>query len=412
MKRTTTVIIGAGQSGLAMSFELAHAGTDHIVLERGQIANSWRKERWDSLRLLTPNWMNGLAGADYSGTDHDGFMNVAELVHNFDRAVIQNNTPVQTETTVLSVRPHGAGYRVQTDQGEIACQNVVMANGACAVPKVPAIAADVPAHIAQTTPHDYKRPSDLPDGGVLVVGASASGLQLAQEINRAGRDVTLAVGNHLRLPRSYRAWDIVGWMDLIGAFGTPYTDVDDIDRVRRTPSLSLIGTNAGDTIDLNTLQAEGVKIAGRLAAVRDGKALFSGGLNNMCAAADLKLNRMLQSIDDWVSASGLEPFIAASERFAPTHVPQNPKLSMCLGKDVRSIVWATGYAPDFSWLDMPVFGRKGQLIHDGGIVAPGLYAMGLPYLRRRSSTHIHGAQEDARALANHLNSQLHQPIAA
>ena len=222
MKHTVTVIIGAGQTGLAMSYELPRAGTEHLVLERGQIANSWREERWDSVRLLTPNWMNGLAGAECPGKDPDGFMDVSELVRNFDRAVARDDTPVQIETNVLSVRPHADGYLVQTDQGVIACRNVLMANGACAIPKVPTFAAEITGHVAQFTPHDYKRPSDLPDGDVLVIGASASGLQLAREIQRAGRNVTLAVGNHLRLPRSYRAWDIVGWMDLIGLFQALY----------------------------------------------------------------------------------------------------------------------------------------------------------------------------------------------
>ncbi|MEP3279907.1 MAG: NAD(P)/FAD-dependent oxidoreductase [Stappiaceae bacterium] len=413
MKRTTTVIIGAGQSGIAMSYQLARSGVEHVVLERGQVANSWRKERWNSLRLLTPNWMNGLAGSDTDIRHPEGFTHVSTFIDRFDATVARNNSPVQQETTVLSVRPCTGGYQVQTDQGMIACNSVVMANGACALPKVPECSREIPGDIAQFTPLDYKCPSDVPGGDVLVVGASASGLQIAQELQCSGRDVTLAVGNHLRLPRRYRGADILAWMEAIGAFSVPHTDVDDLDRVRRTPSLSLIGSDKPQALDLNALQEIGVRITGRLSTMRDGKALFSGSLHNLCAAADQKLKRLLVSIDEWIAETAQTSVAAPEEQFVPTCVPDAPLLSMDLAvMKTRSIVWATGYSPDFSWLEMPVFDRKGGLIHIGGLVAPGLYAMGQPYLRSRKSTHIHGAAEDALALANHLTARLGHSVAA
>jgi putative flavoprotein involved in K+ transport len=410
MKRTTTVIIGAGQSGLAMSHELTLAEVDHVILERGQIANSWRKERWDSLRLLTPNWMNGLPGLAYQGNDHDGYMLVGELVDCFNKCAAKLDAPVQTETTVLSVDGTPGAYAVQTDQGAISCESVVMANGACAVPKIPGFASEMPVQVQSFTPQSYKRPSRLPDGKVLVVGASASGLQLAREIQQSGRQVVLAVGNHLRFPRSYRDADITMWMDIIGATSILHNQVDDIERVRRTPSLTLV---AGETIDLNSLQDLGVEITGRLMAVDDDRALFSGSLANHCAAADLKINRLLTSIDDWVDTAGLTDLVAPTERYAPTRVPSAPRLSMDLAAEgFGAVLWATGYRPDFNWLKQPVFDRKGNLKHDGGVVAGGLYAMGLPYLRQRKSTFIDGARDDARALANHLTAGLAQSIAA
>ena len=249
-----------------------------------------------------------------------------------------------------------------------------------------------------------------PDGKVLVVGASASGLQLASEIQRSGHQVVLAVGSHLRLPRKYRDADICMWMEIIGATSIPYTEVDDITRVRRTPSLTLV---ANETINLNTLQDMGVEITGRLATINDGRGLFSGSLANLCAAGDQKMNRLLASIDDWVDTAGLIDLVAPTERYAPTRVPSAPRLGMDLAaEEVEAVLWATGYRPDFNWLKLPVFDRKGNLKHDGGVVADGLYAMGLPYLRQRKSTFIDGASDDARALATHLTTGLTQLIAA
>lgn len=410
MKHVNTIIIGAGQSGLVMSTQLAARGIDHVILERGQVANSWRSERWDSLSLLTPNWMNGLAGQAYDGPNSDGFMSVSELIARFDDAAATISAPVKTETTVLSIDKSSAGYVVQTDQGAMRSANIVMANGACACPKVPGFASNVPQTVQQFTPHRYKRPDDLPDGKVLVVGASASGQQLAREIQASGRQTTLSVGTHLRFPRTYRGKDIMMWLDVIGATTASYTEVDDLVRVRRTPSLTLV---ANETIDLNSLQGEGIEITGRLAAISEGKALFSGSLANLCEVADLKMNRLLTSIDEWVDNNGLNSMVPAPERFEPTRIPAAPKLKIDLaGEGFKAVLWATGYQPDFQWLNLPVFDRKGQLVHDGGIVGAGLYAMGLPYMRQRQSTFLSGAQDDAAALATHLAERIGQPLAA
>jgi len=410
MKRTTSVIIGAGQCGLAMSFELSRLGVDHVILERGQVANSWRNERWDSLRLLSPNRKNGLPGLSYRGSDPEGYMHVSELVQNMDACASRIAAPVQGETNVVEVQGVAGQYTVQTDQRAISCESVVMANGACAIPKIPSSAAQMAASIQQVTPLTYKRPAQLPDGKVLVVGASASGLQLAREIQLSGRQVVLAVGNHLRFPRRYRGTDISMWLEAIGVTTIPHTEVDDLTRVRRTPSLTLV---ADETIDLNALQQIGVEITGRLAATHDSRALFSGALANMCAAADLKMNRLLASIDQWLETNHTGEIVGSVERFAATKVPAMPRLSIDLEREgFGAVLWATGYRPDFSWLNLPVFDRKGALVHDGGVVAEGLYAMGLPYLRQRKSTFIDGATDDARALATHLSASLCRAIAA
>jgi len=374
------------------------------VLERGEIANSWRRERWDSLRLLTPNWQSRLPGHRYEGGDPDGFMTMTEVVAFVSRFAVVAAAPVRTQTTVTSVRQIDEGYHVSTDQGELRCRCVVLASGACNVPSVPALRQAVPSSITCFTALDYRNPHQLPEGAVLVVGASATGVQLADEIRRAGRRVTLSVGEHVRLPRTYRGRDVLWWMDASGIWNQRYDEIDDLTRARRLPSPQLVGTPERTTLDLNVLGAAGVEIVGRLAAVREGRALFSGSLRNQFALADLKMDRLLDTFDDWARSHTREADVGPPERFEPTRAPDSSRLDLDLRSgEIRSIIWATGFRPEYSWLHVPVVDHKGHLRHDGGVVdAPGLYAIGLPVLRRRKSTFIHGAEDDALDLVDHL----------
>jgi putative flavoprotein involved in K+ transport len=408
IERVTTVVIGAGHAGLAASRFLTDWSIDHLVLERGEVANSWRRERWDSLRLLTPNWQSRLPGHAYDGPDPDGYMSAGEVAAFIDRFARISNAPVRTRTIVTSIRPAADGYDVTTSSGEIRCRCVVLASGACNVASVPAIAAGVPPSIAQVTPFDYRNPDRLPEGGVLVVGGSATGVQLAAEIQQSGRPVTLSVGEHVRLPRTYRGRDVLWWMDASGVWNQRYDEIDDLTRARRLPSPQLVGTAERSTLDLNALTAMGVALVGRLAAIRDGRALFSGGLRNVFALADLKMERLLTTFDEWARASGCDAEVSAPERYEPTRVPAASPLQLDLrGGAIRSIVWATGFHPDYSWLHVPVLDEKGQLVHQGGVVeAPGMYALGLPVLRRRKSTFIHGIADDARDVIDHLGAYL------
>jgi putative flavoprotein involved in K+ transport len=407
IERVTVVVIGAGHTGLAVSRLLTERSIEHAVLERGDVANSWRRERWDSLRLLTPNWQSRLPGYRYEGADPDGFMTMPEVVDFIGGFAAASRAPVRTQTEVTQVRPAGDGYRIVTSQGELQSRSVVIASGACNLPSVPALTAAVPPSIAQLTPFDYRNPQSLPEGGVLVVGASATGVQLADEIRRSGRRVLLAVGEHVRLPRTYRGRDVLWWMEASGIWNQRYDEIADVERVRKLPSPQLIGSPQRTTLDLNALSAAGVEILGRLAAVRDGRALFSGGLLNQFALADLKMNRLLESFDEWAERVP-ELEVAPPERFEPTRAPQAPRLHLGLASgEIESIVWATGFKPDYRWLDVPVLDRKGRLQHDGGVVpAPRLYAIGLPVLRRRKSTFIHGAEDDARDVVEHLANAL------
>ena len=403
------VVIGAGHCGLAVSHYLAEASIEHVILERGEVANSWRRERWDSLRLLTPNWQSRLPGYEYTGKHPDDFMNMDSVIGFIDGYARHLQAPVYTETEVLSVQSAGDGYRVVTNRGDWQTRALVIASGACNLPAVPGLAAQLPSSIQQVTPRGYRNPDQLEDGGVLVVGASATGLQLAEEIQLSGRPVTLAVGEHVRLPRNYRGFDIQWWMDLVGLLDEGLDAVDDVARVRALASPQLIGSPEHRTLDLNALSSIGVKLVGRLAGIRDRQAMFSGSLRNACALADLKMNRLLDSIEDWIDVHGFRSDSTTPERPAPTRVDDRPALNLDLGSgEIRSVVWATGYRPDYSWLDLPVLDRKGRLRHDGGVVtdAPGVYAMGLPFMRRRKSTFIHGAGDDAREITDSLRSYL------
>jgi putative flavoprotein involved in K+ transport len=411
--RIPVVVIGAGQSGLAVSRVLTERSVDHVVLERGEVANTWKTERWDSLRLLTPNWQTRLPGLAYDGDDPDGFMPVPELVEFIAGYAVFCDAPVRTHTTVTSVtRADEGGYVVESDNGSWHARAVVMASGAFNRPHIPAVAAELPEQLEQVTPHEYKRPDQLRPGRVLVVGASSTGIQLADELLRSGRGVTVAVGEHVRMPRTYRGHDIMRWLDRIGRLDERYDEVDDLVRARHVPSPQLVGTADHADLDLNALTASGADLVGRIAAISGGRASFSGSLRNVCNLADLKLNRLLDTIDEWASSNEGASDVDGSEpghRPEPTRVDRDPPLMVDLvAEGYETVLWATGFRADYSWLRVPVCNYKGEIRHDGGIVrdAPGLYVIGLNFLRRRKSSFIHGATDDATDIVDHLVSHL------
>ena len=392
-----------------MSRCLAERSIDHVLLERGEVAHSWRTERWDSLRLLTPNWQSRLPGFRYDGNDPDGYRSLPEVVDFIAAYAKMISAPVRTHTTVTSVRDVEGGYLVRTNRSDWRCRTVVLASGACNIARVPSLAARLPSSVASLTAQSYRNPAQLPDGGVLVVGASSSGTQIANELQRSGRAVTLSVGEHIRAPRVYRGRDLEWWMDAAGVLDERYDQVDDITRARRVPSLQLAGTPDRSTLDLNALTDIGVRLVGRLAGVTDdGKAQFAGSLRNMCAMSDLKMGRLLDLLDEWARANGLDDAVGPPDRLPPTRVELAPPLGMDLLKSgIRTIIWATGYRPDYSWLELPVLDRKGLISHDGGIVcSPGVYLMGMQFLRRRKSALIDGAGDYARELSAHLAAYL------
>jgi putative flavoprotein involved in K+ transport len=245
--RTTAVVIGAGQAGLAMSWWLAERSIDHVVLERGEVANTWRTERWDSLTLLTPNWQSRLPGHGYEGDDPDGFRTMAETIAFIERYATRVSAPLRTHCPVSSVRNAGDGYRVVTEQDTWECKAVVLATGAFNVAQVPKLSEEIPSDIAQLTTAQYRNPQSLEQAGVMVVGAAASGAQIADEIHRSGRPVTLAVGEHVRAPRMYRGRDIQWWMDATGLNDERYDVVENLRRARALSSFQIAAMPTGAT---------------------------------------------------------------------------------------------------------------------------------------------------------------------
>ncbi len=392
-----------------MSRCLSERSIDHVVLERGEIANTWRTERWDSLRLLTPNWQSRLPGYEYEGKDIHGYQRVSELVYFLEQYAKKFSAPIETNTTVKSAQRYQSGYRIVTNQGDWHCRTLVVASGACNIAHVPRICEIVPTQIMTLDSIQYRNPNQLPDGGILVVGASATGTQLAEEIHLSGRQVILSVGEHIRAPRIYRGQDLYWWMDVAGILDESYDEVEDIVRARGMPSLQLTGTFERKTLDLNALTKIGVKLVGSFVGIINGHAQFSGSLHNQCRLSDLKMNRLLNTIDIWANKNDLNHKVGPPHRFSPTNIQASPPLSVNLHNgNIKGIVWATGYRPDYSWLRIPVFDKKGQVKHEGGNVesAPGMYILGLQFLRRRKSALLDGVGDDARFISTHLKSYL------
>ena len=407
MKRTDTIIIGGGQAGLAMSRCLTDEGIDHVVLERGRVAERWRSERWDSLRLLSPKWHTRLPGFRYQGADSDGFMTMPELISYFESYARSFSAPVQDETTVLGVERAEGGYLVRTDQGDWEAPNVVLATGHCDVPFVPKAAAGLSPDVHQVVPSRYKTPDQLPDGGVLVVGASASGIQLAQEIHRSGRPVTLAVGRHTRIPRRYRGRDIAWWMEASGLLTERAERSFSLEMARRQPSLQLVGTPDHRSIDLGVLQAEGVRLAGRLESADGTRVGLRDDLRHNLDSAEDKLDKLLGRIDGFIEDTimGAE---AAKDR-APIVTSDAPTELNLADAGISTVLWSTGYRRRYTWLNVPVLDIRGEIIHDAGVTgAPGLYALGLNFQRTRKSSFIDGVGDDARFLADHIAQRFHR----
>ncbi len=402
---TDVVVIGGGQAGLAMSHCLTRRSVDHVVLERGETAHSWRTQRWDSLRLLTPNWLSRLPGWTYRGADPDGYMTAGDVAAHLDGYRRSFDAPVRHATQVTAIGTSDSGHLVTTDDGDWQARAVVLATGACSDPYIPSVSEQMPAHLDHISPIHYRNPGRLTDGGVLVVGASASGLQIADELSRAGREVTLAAGEHVRLPRTYRRRDIHWWMDAVGQLDERWDEMPDIGRARRLPSLQLIGTPERRDLDLNAVAANGVRLAGRLVGCVGHRAQFSGSFANVCASADLKQARLLDLCDTYATEHGLDRELGERSRPAPTEVGSAP-LDIDL-RPIGTVVWATGFRPTYPWLDQRLLDRKGGLVHDGGVLpAPGMYVLGLPFLRRRKSSFLDGVGPDALELTTHLVGRL------
>jgi putative flavoprotein involved in K+ transport len=395
MPSTNTVVIGAGHAGLAMSHCLTERGVAHVVLDRGCVGERWRTARWDSFRMLTPNWLSRLPGWAYTGSEPDGFMTAGDFVRYLAGYAGSFQAPLRRDTLVRRVERGAAGFAVHTNRGGWTARNVVIATGYHSSAKVPAVAAGLAAGVAQLSTSQYRSPASLPDGGVLVVGASASGVQIAHELARAGRPVYLAVGRHTRLPRRYRGQDILWWLERSGAFDRTIDQMADAEAARAEPSLQLAGTPHARGIDLDVLQESGVRLTGRLRALDGTVAAFADDLAETVAAAQQRLDRRLGEIDRYAAAT---PGLAAGppDPPPPIAVPATPSRLDLRRAGITSVLWATGYRPWYPWLALPVLDRNGQIRHQRGVTdVPGLFAIGLRFQHRRTSTFVDGARHDA-----------------
>ncbi|HTX52925.1 MAG TPA: NAD(P)-binding domain-containing protein, partial [Candidatus Baltobacteraceae bacterium] len=351
----------------------------------------------------TPRWQSRLPGWRYRGPDPDGFMTKSEVVAYLDEYARSFRAPLHTGVAVTRVHGRGDSFEVQTDSGSWESSNVVIATGHCARAAVPAFAAELARDIDQLVPTQYRNPRQLRGGGVLVVGASATGIQLASEIARTGREVILAVGNHIRMPRSYRGRDIMAWLDEMGVLAETASQVPDIEASRRQPSLQLIGTEEGGSLDLQVLQEHGVRIMGRMTGVSGHQAYFSNNLADSIGHAERKMHEMLDRIDSHISRLRLTNAFPVEPRPPAVAVPMAPRAVNLRDRGVDTVLWATGYRREYPWLQIPVLDQKGEIIHRGGVTArPGLYVLGLQFMRRRNSAFLDGVGADAADLTDHI----------
>jgi putative flavoprotein involved in K+ transport len=406
-----TLIIGGGQAGLAMSEHLSKRGVSHLIVERQRIAERWRAERWDSLVANGPAWHDRFPGMTFSGIDPDCFATKQQIVEYFEAYAKQIGAPIRCGVEVKSLRRKtGPGFRADTSEGVIDAAQVVAATGPFQRPVIPAI---VPSGvgIAQIHSSGYRNPAQLQTGAVLVIGAGSSGVQIADELNRSGRRVYLSVGPHNRPPRRYRGRDFVWWLGALGEW-----DAKAASPSTEHVTIAVSGANGGQTVDLRELAARGVTLLGTADQFKDGALRFLPNLAKNVAGGDANYLSVLAAADAYVRENGLDfPEEPAAYRIAPdpecmTHPILQLKLAAA---GITSIIWATGYALDFGWLEADVFDDKGRPVHQRGVSqVPGLYFLGLPWLSRRASSFIWGVWHDADYLAGEIAARANLGLGA
>lgn len=403
------VIIGAGQAGLGLSYCLTQQGVDHVILEKGEIGRAWREDRWDSFCLVTPNWTITLPGAEYDGDNPEGFMYRDDFVRHLEAWAKSFDAPIQSYTEVLSVAKTDAGFKLETTAGLLESQRVVLSCATYQHPRMPGFAAALDSEIQQVHAAGYRAPAELPAGGVLVVGSGQSGCQIAEELIRAGRKTALAVGDTGRLPRRYRGRDCIDWQNDIGLLDrTPDMLDSPAHRFRGDPHLS--GARGGHTLSLHTLQTDGVTLLGRIEDVRGGKILaLKNTLVASVANADAFAQNFFKMVDDYIAENGITAPPPAPSDFdgeppASAAVNNGPAEYSLAAEGITTVIWATGFQYDFSWvqpLPLDQFGYP-ETNSDGATAVPGLYCMGLNWAPKRKSGIIYGVAEDATRLAQLL----------
>jgi putative flavoprotein involved in K+ transport len=400
VEQIEVLVVGAGQAGIAASEHLTRCGIPHLVLERARIAEKWRTGRWDSLVMNGPAWHDRFPGMAFSG-DPDAFPGKDRVVDYFVDYAAKIAAPIRCGVEVTSVtrKAVGAGFRVETSAGVIEAHYVIAATGPFQKPKMPALVPES-AGIVQLHSAAYRNPGQLPAGAVLVVGAGASGAQIAEELLEAGRRVTLSVGPHDRPPRRYRGRDNVWWLGVLNKW-----DIEAPPTTKHV-TFAVSGAQGGRTVDFRKLAARGVTLVGRATAYADGALTIAPGLAENLATGDVNYLSVLDEADAWVLRNGADLPQEPEARIIPPDPAcvTNPVLSLDLQRaGITAIVWATGYGLDFSWLQVDAFDGTGKPRHQRGVsVEPGIYFLGLPWLSRRGSAFIWGVWHDAKHVTDHI----------
>ena len=398
-----TLIIGGGQAGLTMSHRLKQRGLPHLVLERGRIAERWKSERWDGLKFQFPNWSVRLPDFPFPHTDPDGFADVGDIVGFIEAYAAFVAPPIRCGVAVTRLRRDGDGFVAETSDGDIAARNVVVATGPYQRPNPVPLLEELDIFMVHA--NGYRSPAQLPPGAVLVVGAGASGAQIAEELHRAGRKVFLSVGRHNRLPRRYRGRDLIWWLAEMGIDERP---VEQRGPSRLLPVIS--GAYGGATIDFRRFAAEGMTLLGRVTAARDGVLEIAPDLAKHLADGDLYCATFLDMVDAHIAARGLdlapEPAARAGWPDPPCVTAPHRQLDLRAG-NIHAVVCATGYGLDFGWIDIPVLDADGEPVHRHGITSvPGLSFLGLQWLSKMKSSFLSGVGDDAARLADHVATRM------
>ncbi|HEY0486314.1 MAG TPA: MSMEG_0569 family flavin-dependent oxidoreductase [Mycobacteriales bacterium] len=396
-------IVGGGQAGLSLSWYLRRRGIDHVVLERHRACHAWREERWESFSLVTPNWQCLLPGHPYDGDDPDGFMPRDEIVRYLESYVATVDPPLVEGVEVTSLRRDGRVFVLGTNAGRLTADQVVLAVGSYHRPIIPRIAERLPPDVAQVHSAVYRCPERMPAGAVLVVGSGQSGAQIAEDLHLAGRRVHLATGSAPRVARRYRGRDVVAWLDDLGYYDMPVTEHPQGEAVRHKPNHYVTGRDGGRDIDLRRFAREGMCLYGRLSAVDGTRVTFGDDLAANLDRADEVCEGIKDTIDKHIATAGLD--VPAEPR--PEKVwhpgPDHPREVDLREAGITSVVWATGFASDWSWVGLPIFDGRGYPAHDRGVTSErGLYVLGLPWLHTWGSARLSGVGRDAEHLADEL----------
>jgi putative flavoprotein involved in K+ transport len=401
------VVVGAGHAGLAVSWCLREHGIEHRVLERDRIASSWRHERWDEFCLVTPNWQCRLPGYTYAGTDPDGFMVRDEIVAFVEGYAASFQPPVHEGVEVKRIdRNDTGGFRIVTSRGELTAAQVVLAVGGYHRPVVPRLGERLPGWLTQVHSSAYRNPSSLPDGGVLVVGSGQSGAQIAEDLHLAGRDVHLSVGAAPRVARFYRGRDCVAWLEEMGRYEMPIGQHPEGLAARHEANHYVTGRDGGRDIDLRALAHDGMHLHGRLLGIDGGGMRFAGDLAARLDAADATADRIKDAIDAHIAAQGVEA--PPEARYDPVWEPPTDVEHVVHRREagITSVIWATGFRSDWSWVAVPAFDGTGYPTHERGVTTiSGLYVVGLPWLHTWGSGRFGGIARDARFVAERVAEQ-------